>query len=162
MILFILFGVRTRTRTVDTGQFYCPYENAQRPYERKAARLWFTLYFIPLIPLNKQGDFIECQSCHRSFNAGVLDPAWQQRMKQKASGKPVEAVSLVNSLKQHLENGMPIEYAVRDLTTAGFERQVVMQMIEAQIGKERKYCHNCGLTYAPRVKRCQECNEATM
>lgn len=161
-MLFILFGVRTRTRTVDTGQFYCPYENAQRPYERKTAQLWFSLYFIPLIPLKQQGDFIECQSCHRSYNESVLNPAWQARAKQRASGAPADPVSLVNNLKQHLLNGMPVEYAVRNLTAAGFDRNVVMQMIESQIGKERKYCPNCGLTYAPGIKQCLECNEATM
>lgn len=161
-MLFILFGARTRTRTIDSGEFFCPYENARRAYERKSTRLWFTLYFIPLIPLNKQGDFIECQSCHRTFQEDVLNPAWQEQMKQTARSKPVDPVSLVNNLKQHLQNGMPVEYAVRDLTAAGFDRSVVMQMIEAQIGKERVYCHNCGLTYAPGVTRCQECNQATM
>jgi hypothetical protein len=155
------FDVRTRTRTIDTGQFFCPHENAQKTYERKAARLWVSVSFIPVYPLDEQGDYIECQSCQRTYNESVLNPAWHARRKSKLLVIQEDPVSLVNDLKTHLEDGMPVEYAVRNLTKVGFDRSIVMQMIESQIGQERAECHDCGLSYASSVNRCQECDQPT-
>jgi uncharacterized membrane protein YebE (DUF533 family) len=35
-------------------------------------RRWFTLYFIPIIPLNVAGEYIECERCKETYNHEVL------------------------------------------------------------------------------------------
>ena len=71
MLLF--FGWRPRSKTVDTGIFHCPREGGDRGYELKESRRWFTLFFIPVIPLNELGDFVECAGCKSTFYPSVLE-----------------------------------------------------------------------------------------
>lgn len=47
------------------------------PYSHKRVRRFFTLYFIPLMPLDLHGEYIECQRCGGTYTLEVLnfDPA---------------------------------------------------------------------------------------
>lgn len=71
--MLIIFGTRGRSHTIGSGQFYCPREGGDRRYEHKEARRWFTLFFIPLIPLDRLGDYVECTSCQSTYYASVLE-----------------------------------------------------------------------------------------
>ena len=75
--MFIIFGTRGVTSTPDRGSFHCPQCGLQCSYALKSVRRFFTLYFIPLIPLDKLSEYVECDSCKGTFNSGVLsfDPA---------------------------------------------------------------------------------------
>ena len=68
----IIWGWRVRKKTIGTGVFFCPGEGGDRNYEHKQARRWFTIFFIPLIPLKELGDFIECTSCENTYYPDVL------------------------------------------------------------------------------------------
>jgi hypothetical protein len=35
-------------------------------------RRWFTLFFIPLIPLNARGEYVECSTCKHAFDTSAL------------------------------------------------------------------------------------------
>jgi tellurite resistance protein len=69
----IFFGTRGVTSTSDRGEFFCPSCNSNQPFARKRIRRFFTLYFIPLIPLDNLSEYIECQSCEDTFKENVLD-----------------------------------------------------------------------------------------
>lgn len=71
--MFVIFGTRGRSHTIGSGQFFCPREGGDRRYEHKEARRWFTLFFIPLIPLDRLGDYIECTSCQSTYYTTVLE-----------------------------------------------------------------------------------------
>jgi len=71
--MLVIFGTRGRSHTIGSGQFFCPREGGDRRYEHKEARRWFTLFFIPLIPLDRLGDYIECTSCQATYYTTVLD-----------------------------------------------------------------------------------------
>lgn len=68
----IIFGWRGITYVKNRGTFYCPQCNGEQAYERKRVRRFFTLYFIPVIPLSLAGEFIECRGCGGSFRENVL------------------------------------------------------------------------------------------
>lgn len=70
--MLLIWGWRARYKTLAEGTFYCPKEGGDRPYRTKEARRWFTLFFIPLIPLKVLGEFVECQSCQTSYDPVVL------------------------------------------------------------------------------------------
>ena len=72
MLAFIIFGTRGIRSTIKEGQFACPQCASQQPYKHKKVTQFFTLYFIPLIPLGKKGDYIECQKCRNTFVERVL------------------------------------------------------------------------------------------
>ena len=39
----------------------------------KRVRRFFTLYFIPIIPLDRLGEYVECKSCKSTYNERVLE-----------------------------------------------------------------------------------------
>lgn len=68
----IIWGSRGITSTVDQAQFHCPQCSSDRHGNIKQVRNFFTLYFIPLIPLNVSGRYVECTSCGGSFAEEIL------------------------------------------------------------------------------------------
>jgi len=147
----IIFGTTARRKTIGSGQFYCPHCQTQRSYERKQAKRYFTLYFIPLIPMGDLGEFIECQTCHMAFSVDVL--------KLKPSVKKLSLAEMMNRVKGLLDDGMPVEYLIRDLTAAGLDREVALQTVNTHLGEARKHCPDCGLTYSPAIATCTECGK---
>lgn len=71
--MLIIFGLRVMLFTVGNGQFHCPSCGGDRAYKRRQGRRFFTLFFIPVIPLGKVGgEFVECATCRTRFTLGVL------------------------------------------------------------------------------------------
>lgn len=68
----IIWGWRVVKKKIGSGVFYCPSEGGDRHYEHKKARRFFTLFFIPLIPLKELGEFVECASCQNTYYPDVL------------------------------------------------------------------------------------------
>ncbi|MBS2015570.1 MAG: TerB family tellurite resistance protein [Deltaproteobacteria bacterium] len=73
MVFLIIFGTRGVTTTVASGTFFCPGCMAKRSYEHQRVRRFFTLYFIPIIPLDTIGEYVECLHCKDTYKTGVLD-----------------------------------------------------------------------------------------
>lgn len=73
----IIFGTRGITTTPQQGDFNCPSCSSVENYWLKRVRRFFTLYFIPLIPLDKLGEYVECSSCKDTYKPDILeyDPA---------------------------------------------------------------------------------------
>ncbi|MFC4052342.1 hypothetical protein ACFOY4_21875 [Actinomadura syzygii] len=70
----IIFGWRVVFFTLTRGTFHCPDCGGDREYRRRQGRNFFTLFFIPVIPLTKTGgEFIECDTCRGRWNPGVLN-----------------------------------------------------------------------------------------
>jgi tellurite resistance protein len=69
----IIFGTRGVTYSAGEGDFHCPTCQVQKPYKHKRVRRFFTLYFIPLIPLDLNGEYIECEQCKGTYRLDVLD-----------------------------------------------------------------------------------------
>lgn len=68
----IIWGWKGVTSTKDRGGFHCPSCNGSTDYQLKRVRRFFTLYFIPIIPLNQLGEYVECGRCRNRFEANVL------------------------------------------------------------------------------------------
>lgn len=71
-MFFIIFGTRGVTSTKDQGQFHCPHCGPGSSFKLKSVRRFFTLYFIPLIPLDSLGEYVECAQCQGTYNDNVL------------------------------------------------------------------------------------------
>jgi hypothetical protein len=70
--MFIIFGFRGITYSKERGTFDCPYCREQTSYVRKRIRRFFTLFFIPLIPLDLLLEYVECQRCCHTCRPEVL------------------------------------------------------------------------------------------
>ena len=69
----IIFGTKGITSTPEKGEFNCPTCGQKRPYGLKRVRRFFTLYFIPVIPLDKLGEYVECDTCRDTYKTNILD-----------------------------------------------------------------------------------------
>jgi len=69
----IIFGSKGRITTKKRDLFYCPTCQSEKTYEWKLVRNWFTLYFIPVIPLGLKGEYIECTTCLRTYSIDVIE-----------------------------------------------------------------------------------------
>lgn len=69
----IIFGTKSTRKLLDQGSFSCPQCQIESPFEKRRARSWFHLYFIPIIPLKTHPNYVECTSCKATFVEGVLN-----------------------------------------------------------------------------------------
>jgi hypothetical protein len=146
--MFILFGTKTRFKTLSTGQFYCPQCRTRREYELRLARDYFTLYFIPIFPVHTRGEVVTCLSCGTTFQKEVLavpEPA----------NSPLER--LAREARADMDSGTPIAFARQKLINTGLARELVDQTIEQAAGPDRRTCPNDTLTYRSSVERCAQC-----
>lgn len=92
MLALIIFGTRGVRSTIKEGQFYCPQCVSDQSYKHKKVTQFFTLYFIPLIPLSNKGTYVECQSCKNTYIERVLDMARVVQVEEKQRATPVEQI----------------------------------------------------------------------
>ena len=68
----IIYGTRGKNVHVDSGEFTCPRCADEQSYKHIEVKNYFTLYFIPLIPMGKAGEYIECEGCGGTFAPEIL------------------------------------------------------------------------------------------
>ncbi len=153
----IIWGSRVRYKNLDQGSFFCPKCHDQRQYVRKQAARYFTLYFIPIFPIQQLGELVECQTCHVAFEPGVLllrgGPPKPEASAASLAGK-------LNSVPDQLRGGQPLEYVVRELTAAGIDLDMARTTVNSAAGKPLRHCQHCGLTYAATVSQCSSCGRS--
>src|SRR5215470_3566613 len=80
--LLIIFGLRVFYRTIAQGTFHCRRCGGDREYRHRAGRRWFTLFFIPVIPLNSIGDHVQCTTCRTRYVTDVLSQPTTAQMQR--------------------------------------------------------------------------------
>lgn len=63
----IIYGTRTSESTIGQGGFDCPRCRTPQGFRHVVMKRWFTLYFIPVIPLGQVGEQVECLGCCSRF-----------------------------------------------------------------------------------------------
>ncbi len=76
----IIWGSRNTKKTLESGRFHCPRCGPEKSFDLISVNRWFTLYFIPLIPLGSVGNYIQCRACAGTFDSSArnYDPAAAQ------------------------------------------------------------------------------------
>jgi zinc-ribbon family len=70
--LLIIFGIRVFYRSIGQGAFHCQRCGGDREYRHLAGRRWFTVFFIPVIPLGQAGEHVRCTVCGTRYRMEVL------------------------------------------------------------------------------------------
>jgi hypothetical protein len=153
MFIFI-FGVNPRETVVAQGQFFCPHCEVERQYTLKHSRPYVSLYFIPLIPLGKEREIVQCQTCLRSFTPEVLST---NGLKEKSKRPPMSLSVLMNTAESRLQAGEPVEDLLREMTANGLDFDVAREFLGQYLKPQYGYCPNCSLTYHASVSNCAEC-----
>lgn len=134
MLGLIIFGTRGVTYGSGEGEFYCPDCESQRPYAQKRVRRFFTLYFIPLIPLDLLGEYVECTHCTSTYKTGILDfvPGKSAEQEEAEFRRAMKRVLVLMMLADGNIDESEMT-AVLDILTKLDKRAVGRDEIEAEI-----------------------------
>jgi hypothetical protein len=118
--LLIIFGLRVFYRTIAQGTFHCRRCGGDRQYRHRAGRRWFTLFFLPVIPLNTVGEHVQCTTCRTRYVTEVLSQPTTAQMQAALpagmraaasamlrSGDPASAVSRQRAIEAVISSGVP-------------------------------------------------------
>lgn len=70
--MLIIWGIRVFFNTTGQGVFRCQHCGTDREYRRRAGRRFFTVFYVPVIPLNKVGQHVQCRACRTRYHVDVL------------------------------------------------------------------------------------------
>jgi len=70
--MLIIWGLRVVYHTFAAGTFFCRKCGGDRGYKHRAGRRFITVFFIPLVPLNKTGEHVQCTTCKTRYVTEVL------------------------------------------------------------------------------------------
>jgi hypothetical protein len=149
--MLLIFGLSVFFRTVAQGMFHCPACGGDRKYRRRAGRRWISVFFLPVIPLNRLGEAVECRSCRTRFNNSVLRLPTAAAMEEALPAAMRAAASLVLNAGDAIDTAgrmravdavrgygetyyghdelagdldMPIDYLAEEITRAGTQLTV--------------------------------------
>ncbi len=71
--MLLIFGVTIRFKHLAEHDFFCPVCGGDRRGVLEMARRWFSVFFIPIIPLGELGQSVRCTTCGHRFDPTVLD-----------------------------------------------------------------------------------------
>lgn len=71
--MIFIWGTKGISSLIKEGYVNCPVCNTTTKYELKVIRRWFTIFWIPVIPLRKKVCYLECQSCLTAFNPAFFE-----------------------------------------------------------------------------------------
>jgi hypothetical protein len=96
--LLIIFGFRTFYRTLGQGVFHCRKCGGDREYRHRSGRRFFTLFFIPVIPLAKAGEHVQCTTCQSRYVMDVLQlPTAAQMQAALPTGMRAAAAAMLQA-----------------------------------------------------------------
>jgi len=116
--LLIIWGIRVFFRTTGQGQFHCPRCGGDRQYRRRAGRRFLTLFFIPLVPLTRAGEHVQCTTCRARYHVGALRaPTAAQMQAALPAGMRAAASTMLRAGDQ---DSFPARHrAIQAITGAG-------------------------------------------
>jgi hypothetical protein len=96
--LLIIFGLRVFYRTLAQGVFHCRRCGGDRQYRLRSGRRWFTLFFLPVIPLNRVGEHVQCRTCRTRYVPDVLSqPTTAQMQAALPAGMRAAVAAMLRS-----------------------------------------------------------------
>lgn len=139
MLGLIIFGTRGVTYGSEGGQFFCPDCEGKESYLHKKVRRFFTLYFIPVIPLDMLGEYIECQRCTSTYKTTILDYDPQQvaDAEEAEFHKAMRRVLVLMMLADGVIEESEIE-AIQTILGKLEDRELTRAEVEAEIASAQR------------------------
>ena len=150
----LIWGSKGRTKTVGTGQFFCPRCRQNRAYERKNIGKYFTLYFIPVLKTEDLADYVECQFCLTPFEPEVIQHSKQIRADQEVADQIADFVVLA---KDALSKGVPLDVLIAELQRGGLEKDAAVKLVVMAAEEKISQCPTCEMVYSGSLSFCSGC-----
>lgn len=97
-MILIIWGFRVFFRTIGEGTFHCQRCGGDRQYRHRSGRRFFTLFWIPVIPLNQVGEHIQCATCGTRYHMEVLSlPTAAQMQAALPAGMRAAAAAMLRA-----------------------------------------------------------------
>jgi len=97
-VLLIILGFQNFYRTLRKGVFYCRKCGGDRQYRHRSGRRFFTVFFIPVVPLSRTGMHIQCLTCKTRYVLDVLSlPTAAQMQAALPAGMRAAAVIMLSA-----------------------------------------------------------------
>ena len=143
MLGLIIFGTRGVTYGSEGGQFFCPDCEGKQQYLHRKVRRFFTLYFIPVIPLDMLGEYVECQRCTSTYKLSILDfdPQKTADAEEAEFQKAVRRVLVLMMLADGVIEESEIE-AIQTILGKLEDREVTRKEIETEISRAQQESSN--------------------
>jgi hypothetical protein len=104
MSMLIIWGLRVVYHTITQGVFFCRKCGGDRSYQKRAGRRYITLFFIPVVPLNKTSVHVRCVTCKTRYVTEVLNLPTAAQMQ---AALPAGARALVSVMLRAGDAGCP-------------------------------------------------------
>lgn len=144
----IIYGSRGVVSELSDGDFDCPHCQNQASYRLKRVRRYFTLFFIPVFPINSGIHFVECDHCGSQFEEAVLD---------YRPPSPQDDQILLAAAGQ-LRDGHSVEEVRDKLVEAGEDREEIESLL-VKLCEGKPWRCDCGVRYHPDITRCGKCGK---
>jgi zinc-ribbon family len=129
--LLLIWGLRVFFRTISEGVFHCRNCGGDRQYRLRSGRRWFTVFFIPVIPLNKAGEHVQCQTCKTRYVVDVL------KLPTAAEMQAALPVGMRAAATAMLQSGDPANTAARQRAVAVIQGAGAQDYADANLDADR-------------------------
>ena len=147
--MFVLLGARDREVVISSGYFLCPACGQLRLYKHKRLARYFTLYFLPIFPLQTLGEVVECQTCQHTYRFEEL----------RRVARLVTEADLLKAVRVELERGLPFHRLQRRLAEDGLDHAEVTRLVHQVTQGQERTCPRCQFSYLPSVRYCTNCGQ---
>lgn len=136
--MLLIWGWRSLLKVLGAGEFHCPRCQVDVDYRLVRPRRWFTLFFIPVIPLAWGETSVQCSRCKGAYRESVLAaPTNKQFGYMLALGARAMYAKVVGAGFSHSEGALERAVAaLRPYTGDGYNEANLVADIEAFEGKE--------------------------
>ena len=150
----LIWGSKGRTKTVSSGEFYCPRCGERRAYELKEIGKYFTLYFIPIVKTKDLAEYVECQTCGAPFDPEIIQSSRQLEADQQTSDQIADFVA---SAREVLNNGIPLDVLIAEFQRNGLDKEAAIKLVMMAAGNSISKCPTCDMDYSGTLSFCSGC-----
>jgi hypothetical protein len=147
-------GVRVIHRTIGQGAFHCRSCGGDRQYRLRGGRRFARLLFIPVMPLTKTDDHVQCLTCETKYHTNALaTPTAEQMQAALPGGMRAAALAVLRS--DDPGNPDARRRAIEAITGAGaqnYDETGLDRDLAGPTGDVTPALHQLGRQLAPQAK----------
>jgi hypothetical protein len=119
-LLVVFLGFRFHFRITGHGSLHCQRCGGDRQYRKCIGRRWIHLFFVPVIPLDRIAEHVQCTICGTRYRIEVLAlPTSQQMLAALPAGTRAAAAAMVRAGDK--TSSLARASAIEAVSSAGLE-----------------------------------------